>query len=255
MSLGEFQSAIAQHRPQMAVVLGSGLGDCPTGYDRLASVAFADVPGLAAPSVHGHRGEFILAKVAGVAILLARGRVHFYEGYPWEKVEAPVRQMAQWGITQLLLTNAAGGIHETLWPGDLMLLSGHLWLQSSQGCRQPTIDRSPYDVDFQQQILTNERQAGRPLLAGVYAAVTGPCYETPAEIRAFRTLGADAVGMSTAREALIGAQLGLRVAAISCITNKAAGLVEGKLDHAEVLENAQKPQARLSEIITALAQG
>ena len=154
-------------------------------------------------------------------------------------------------MKSLLLTNAAGGIHESLWPGDLMLLRGHMFLQRPNGWKDAPRTK-PYSsrlIDLIQQI---ERNRNRELLAGLYAAVTGPCYETPAEVRALRTMGADAVGMSTAFEAETAAGLGMEVAAISCITNKAAGLTAGVLDHKEVLANASRPAERISEILEML---
>lgn len=246
-----FAANVRDHAPRVAVVLGSGLGAVPHRFEEVASVPFADVPGLAAPSVHGHSGRVSLGRCGGRPLLVYRGRLHFYEGHPWERVAGPVRLAADLGVKALLLTNAAGGIHDRLGPGDLMALRGQLFLQWPDGWKN--LDRpcpySPLLVELLQQI---ERERGRELMAGVYAAVTGPCYETPAEIRALRAMGADAVGMSTAFEAEVAANFfGLEVAAVSCITNKAAGLTGGPLDHAEVLANAARPAERLSDLLEA----
>lgn len=247
-----FAGAVRAHAPRLAVVLGSGLGAVPHQFVERASVAFADVPGLAAPSVHGHSGRISIGLCDERPVLVFRGRLHFYEGHSWDRVAGPIRLAAELGVKALLLTNAAGGIHDALWPGELMLLDGHLFLQRPDRMKSgPT--RGPYSPRLMELIQDIERAKNRPLMAGVYAAVTGPCYETPAEIRAFRAMGADAVGMSTAFEAETAAGLGLEVAAISCITNKAAGLAAGALDHAEVLANAGRPAERLSEIVRALA--
>ncbi len=246
-----FAAAVRAHAPRLAVVLGSGLGAVPHRFAGLASVPFADVPGLVAPSVHGHSGRIDLGLCDGQPVLVFRGRLHFYEGHPWDQVAGLVRAAADLGANALLLTNAAGGIHDSLWPGDLMVLNGHLFLQRPDRMVNGPVEK-PYSARLTETIQDIERANGRPLLAGVYAAVTGPCYETPAEIRALRSMGADAVGMSTAYEAVTAAGLGLEVAAISCITNKAAGLTAGTLDHAEVLAIASRPAERISEIVAAL---
>jgi len=246
-----FTATVRAHSPRLAVVLGSGLGSVPHRFDEITSVPFAEVPGLIAPSVQGHSGKICLGLCAGQPLLVFRGRLHFYEGHAWDKVAGPIQTIARLGAKVLLLTNAAGGIHDELNPGDLMVLKGDLFLQRRSGCKQP-VRTGPYSARLIEQIQKNERERGRKILAGVYAAVTGPCYETPAEIRAFQAMGADAVGMSTAFEAETAASLGLEVAAISCITNKAAGLVPGTLNHAEVLVNAHKPAERISEIIEDL---
>ena len=259
-----FDVAVRSHAPCTAVVLGSGLGTVPNRFAELASISFGDVPGLVAPSIHGHSGTISLGLCAGTSLLVFRGRLHYYESQSWERVARPIRLAADWGVRFLLLTNAAGGIHDSLGPGDLMVLRSHLFLQRPLGigmilelCQalsesKPACTMPPYSsglVGLLQQI---ESGYGRRLFSGCYAAVTGPCYETPAEIRALQAMGADAVGMSTAFEAETAAGLGIEVAAISCITNKAAGLSAGVLDHSEVLANASKPAERISQIVEAL---
>lgn len=246
----QFAAAVRSHAPRLAVVLGSGLGAVPHRFEQIASIAFGDVPGLAAPSVHGHSGTVCLGCCADFPLLVFRGRLHYYEGHSWDRVAGPVRLVANLGVKSLLLTNAAGGIHESLWPGDVMVLQGHLFLQKPSAWKsQANSVYSKRLIELLQQI---EHEHDRNVMAGIYAAVTGPCYETPAEIRALRAMGADAVGMSTAFEAETAAEMGLEVAAISCITNKAAGLTAGTLDHREVLANASKPAERISEIIEAI---
>lgn len=246
-----FAATVRARGPRLAVVLGSGLGAVPHRFAEIAAVPFADVPGLAAPSVHGHSGKISCGLCAGTPILVFRGRLHYYEGHSWNRVAGPIRLAAELGVKTLLLTNAAGGIHESLWPGELMLLRGDVFLQRPNGWRDPPRTRvySSRLIDLIQQI---ERDQNRELMAGIYAALTGPCYETPAEIRALRAMGADAVGMSTAFEAETAAGLSIEVAAISCITNKAAGLTAGVLDHKEVLANASRPAERISEILETL---
>jgi purine-nucleoside phosphorylase len=249
-----FTAAVRAHGPRAAVVLGSGLGAVPHRFTEITSIPFADVPGLAAVSVQGHSGAIALGHCAGVPLLVFRGRLHFYEGHSWDRVAAPVRLMACWGVKTLILTNAAGGIHDRLNPGDLMVLRDHLWLQTPQAfvgrIAHPSYERSLYSPRLIN--LLQFAEPGRELLAGVYAAVTGPCYETPAEIRALQAMGADAVGMSTAFEAQTAAELGMEVAAISCITNKAAGRTCGTLDHKEVLANAGRPAERISDLLETI---
>jgi purine-nucleoside phosphorylase len=249
-----FAAAVREHQPRVAVVLGSGLGSVPHRFDEAAAVPFGDVPGLVAPAVHGHAGRVSVGRCGGCPLVVFRGRPHFYEGHPWDRVAAPVRAAAGWGVRVLLLTNAAGGIHDSLGPGDLMVLRDQLYLQRPNAWKELTHSRpSPYSPRLIRLLQAIERDRGRDLMAGVYAAVTGPCYETPAEIRALRAMGADAVGMSTAFEARTAVECGMEVAAISCITNKAAGLSGKPLDHAEVLANARRPAERLSEILEAFA--
>ncbi len=262
-----FAAAVQSHGPSAAVVLGSGLGAAPHRFEELATISFADIPGLVAPSVHGHRGKIDLGVCGGVPLLVFRGRLHCYEGHSRDHVARPIRVASTLGIKVLLLTNAAGGIHESLGPGDLMVLRGHLLLQKpvsatevSRRCDclrglEADTTSPPYSERLVKLLQRIECEHGRQLRAGVYAAVTGPCYETPAEIRALRAMGADAVGMSTAFEAEAAWELGMEVAAISCITNKAAGLAEGVLDHREVLANASKPAERISKLlVTFLSQ-
>ncbi|MFO0801761.1 MAG: purine-nucleoside phosphorylase [Gemmataceae bacterium] len=245
-----FSHAVRDHAPRTAVVLGSGLGNLGADFREQAAIPFADVPGLCVPSVGGHSGKLVLATLAGHAgagrsVLVFFGRIHGYEGRTTVEVTAPVRIAASLGARRLILTNAAGGIHPSLEPGALMALRGHLKLLDGEAWRAHSIV-SPYSEPLLEQL----RSAG--LLAGIYAALTGPCYETPAEIRALRTMGADAVGMSTAREAEAAAELGLEVAAISCITNRAAGLGGETLHHAEVLANARLGAARLQTLLSEL---
>ena len=257
-----FTAAVRAHGPRVAVVLGSGLGAVPHRFARAASIPFADVPTLVAPSVQGHSGTIDLGHCVGVPLLVFRGRLHYYEGHSWDRVAAPVRLMAGWGVKTLILTNAAGGIHDRLGPGDLMVLRGHLWLQtpeavvgqvSNLSCHPDRLETCPISPSSARLIeLLQAAEPGRELMAGVYAAVTGPCYETPAEIRALKAMGADAVGMSTAFEARTAADLGMDVAAVSCITNKAAGLTCGPLDHAEVLANAGRPAERISGLLETI---
>lgn len=245
-----FRDEVGRRRPVTAVILGSGLAGGVAASREVVSIPFDLIPGLASPTVRGHAGRMALAEWSGVPAIICFGRLHFYEGHPPDVVTDPVRVLAELGVKRLVLTNAAGGIHPSLGPGSLMLIRSHLafldrdsWREVARGGDRP----SPYSAELIESI-----QANRDLLAGTYAAMTGPCYETPAEIRALRACGADAVGMSTAREAEAAAALGMEVAAISCITNRAAGLGDSRLDHAEVLANARLGVSRLGEILAKL---
>ena len=242
VAFAEFAAVVKSLAPRAAVVLGSGLGGVTSKFVERASVPFGDVPGLVPTTVHGHRGRFAVGEWAGVPALILFGRLHFYEGHPWEVVTGTIRAAAGLGVSSLVLTNAAGGIHDSLSPGGLMAINEHFLLAGPDAWRDPKVQR-PYSSRLTRRLLEHD------LMAGVYAALTGPCYETPAEIRALKAMGADAVGMSTAKEAECAAALGLEVAAISCITNKAAGLGGETLDHAEVLANAKLAVARLEGIL------
>jgi purine-nucleoside phosphorylase len=219
--------------PRYAVVLGSGLGPVASALRPLAAVPFGDIPGLPAASVQGHKGLLTLGDWAGQRVLLFEGRIHFYEGHPWDVVVRPVQTAAELGAKVLLLTNAAGGIADALGPGSLMTLRDHFEWIGPTPWRRP--ERPPYSERLRTVLGRAASEAGVELHEGVYAQLTGPCYETPAEIRALRSWGADAVGMSTGREALAAAAAGLEVAAVSCVANKAAGLSDTALSHEEVL--------------------
>ena len=233
-----FCAACRLARPRTFLVLGSGLGSVVDRVEPIARIAFADVPGLPPSGIVGHRGEFVQGRVGGRAVLLGAGRLHYYEGHPWEVVTRPIEFAAEMGVRDAILTNAAGGIRSDLVPGRMMPIRDHLeWNRPHPRRKAP--EPSPYDADLLAEILVAGSALGMSLTPGVYAAVTGPSYETLAEIRALREAGADAVGMSTSREALAGRAAGLRCAAISFITNRAAGLGEGGLSHAEVLAVAK----------------
>jgi purine-nucleoside phosphorylase len=240
----EFRRAVDAVHPTAAVVLGSGLSEVANDFTPTATVAYADIPGLVPPTVAGHRGQMAVGHWAGVPTVVCYGRVHFYEGHPWERVTTLVRLLAEFGVRKLILTNAAGGIRDDLNPGDLMAIRGHIKLLDSNGWRVLAEGAEP----------TTYPLLAPDLPVGVYAALTGPCYETPAEIRALRQIGADAVGMSTAVEAEAAVELGMTVAGVSCITNKAAGLAEGTLSHHEVEQTARTAVVRLSRVLVGLIQ-
>jgi purine-nucleoside phosphorylase len=237
------------------VVLGSGLTPAASAFVEHATLNFAAVAGLASPTVAGHGGRIAVGQWAGIPVLLFHGRLHYYEGHSWTTVTYPIRLAQEWGITRIILTNAAGGIHPALIPGDVMALRGHIqWLtpHSWRALAAGEGFSSPYSPRLIQVMQSHERTQGRELFSGIYAALTGPSYETPAEIRALQVCNADAVGMSTAMEAEEAARRGLEVAGISCITNKAAGLGATTLAHSEVLINARRAVARVAALVSRL---
>ena len=253
-AFAEFERMVREIGPRTAVVLGSGLGDATERFRQTASIAFADIPGLVPTTVQGHKGRLALGLCGKTPALLFLGRLHFYEGHGREVVTGTVRVAANLGIKRLVLTNAAGGIHPSLTPGALMAIRAHIKIVGRDAWRDlPKGDGliESYNRDLMHAMREHEAEIGRELPVGVYVALTGPCYETPAEIRALVACGADAVGMSTALEAEAAKELGLEVAAISCITNQAAGFGGESLDHADVLVNAKLALERLGGLLTA----
>ncbi len=250
-----FARAVASHAPRTGIVLGSGLAGSTHAFREIHAIPFGAIPGLVPPSVHGHGGKLALGIWNEKPALLFLGRLHFYEGHAWNIVTGTVRTLAELGAKRIVLTNAAGGIHSALIPGELMAIRGHLkWLGPTawRDCASDSAVSSPYSPKLLAVLEAHEHARGRVLHSGVYAALTGPSYETPAEIRALAFCKADAVGMSTAMEAEDAANRGLEVAGISCITNKAAGLGNTTLDHREVLTNATLAVARMAELLGAL---
>ena len=241
---------LSRLRPTLALVLGSGFNHALRELDVDASVPYSKLPGFPKPGVAGHEGKLILGRLGGTPVLVLSGRAHFYEGHSMERVTFPVRALATFGIRDLLLTNAAGGVNRRFRPGDFMLLTDHINLMGVNPLRGEAAPDLPrfvdltraYDSGLNRLLRRAARACGLRLQAGVYLAVSGPSYETPAEVRAFARLGADAVGMSTVPEAIAARQCGLNVAAVSCITNLAAGRGKQSLSHAEVLETAEKVQ-------------
>jgi purine-nucleoside phosphorylase len=250
-AFAEFATASRALAPRVAVVLGSGMGGVVAAFRERASVGFGHIPGLVPPTVSGHGGRLAVGEWDGVPALVFFGRLHFYEGHPWEVVCGPARVAADLGVRAFVQTNAVGGIHPALGPGTLMAVARHLTLLGPAAWRNP-LAVAPYSPRLLQVMTDHKAAAGRNLLTGTYAALTGPSYETPAEIRALRAMGVDAVGMSTAREAECAAALGLEAAAVSCVTNHAAGITDAPLDHADVVQTAKFAADRLAALLGAL---
>ena len=245
---------LTEFRPKAALVLGSGLGGFAAACEKLFEVPYAAVPGLPESKVPGHAGKFVGAKLGGVPLLLAMGRVHYYEGHTARQVAAHVRLMASLGPDVMVLTNAAGTLNAEFAPGGWMMLSDHLNLTAvSPLAGGPNFfDMSEvYDRGLRGLFRGLAAESGLHLHEGVYACVPGPQYETPAEVRMLRTLGADTVGMSTVFEAIQARALGLKVAAFSCLTNWAAGVTDQPLSHHEVMETGRGAAAVLSRLLEA----
>ena len=248
---------LSQLRPTLAIVLGSGFHHVLTGLRVQKKISYAKIPGFPVPSVSGHAGELYFGRLGGTPVLVLSGRAHFYEGHPMERVTFAVRALAAFGIRDLLLTNAAGGINKKFRAGDFMVLTDHINLMGANPLRGPAVPDLPrfvdmtqvYDTKLSARLFRAGKSCNLRLQRGVYLAVSGPSYETPAEIRAFARLGADAVGMSTVPEAMVARQCGLNVAAISCITNPAAGISKEKLSHAEVLETAERVKTLAAKLL------
>jgi purine-nucleoside phosphorylase len=249
-------------RPTLAIVLGSGFHHVLTELRAVKRISYTKIPGFPQPTVTGHAGECFFGFLAQTQVLVLSGRAHFYEGHSMETVTFAVRALAAFGIKDLLLTNAAGGINRSFRAGDFMVLTDHINFMGQNPLRGPAVLGFPrfvdltdtYDPKLRALLLRAAKISKVKLQQGVYLAVSGPSYETPAEIRAFARLGADAVGMSTAPEVIVARQCGLRVVAISCITNLAAGRAGKKLSHAEVLETAESVQASGTQLITQFAK-
>ena len=248
-------------QPEIGLILGSGLGDYADTLENTVHIPFGDIPGFPVPTVAGHSGALVIGTKCGKTVAVAQGRIHYYEGLPQQVITLPVRVMAALGVKTLVLTNACGGINTNFRPGDLMLISDHINFSGANPLIGPNLDafgpRFPdmsdlYTASLRRCIRENAAAAGIPLQEGVYAMYSGPNYETPAEIRMFRILGADTVGMSTVPEALVAGHCGMQVVGVSCVTNMAAGVLPRKLNHAEVMETAARVRsvfARLVDII------
>lgn len=250
MPFAEFLDTARKRPPEVAFVLGSGLGDLVDRLQNAFAVPFTELPEIPAPTVHGHSGQLLLGDWAKRRVLVFAGRVHYYEGHPWRNVVQPIRLAHELGAKTLILTNAVGGIRADLGPGSLVALTDHIECTRPQWWRSLDEPRkSPYSKDLNARLQKAAHLQNEHLTTGVYAQMTGPSYETPAEVRALRTCGADVVGMSTAREIQTGHDLGMECAAISCVCNKASGLSDGPIHHGEVLDIAAQLRQKLTAIL------
>ncbi len=244
--------------PRIAVVLGSGLGGFADDFEEAVSIPYDDIPGFKRSTAQGHAGQLVVGKIDAVPILAMKGRMHYYEGYSLEEVTFPMRAFKLLGIKTVILTNAAGGINVELQQGALMVLSDHLNLMGANPLRGPNDERfgprfpdmsAVYSHELQELVVEEARAVGVEVRRGIYGALTGPSYETPAEIVMLRNLGADAVGMSTVPEAIVARHMGLEVLGISCITNMAAGLSDAPINHEEVMEIGNRVRGTFTELL------
>jgi purine-nucleoside phosphorylase len=254
-------NARAKVDAKVALVLGSGLGAFADEFENPVAIPYQDIPGFVSSTAVGHAGQLVVGAVGTVPVIAMQGRVHYYEGYSLEEVTFPIRTFKLLGIDTLILTNAAGGIDVQLSQGALMVISDHLNLMGVNPLRGPNEDRfgarfpdmsEVYSRDLQEKVVAAAHDLGITVRRGVYAALSGPSYETPGEIHMLRGLGADAVGMSTVPEAIVARHMNLKVLGISCITNMAAGISEDPINHEEVIETGQRVRETFTQLLRRL---
>jgi purine-nucleoside phosphorylase len=255
----DFIKSKTHFKPEVGIILGSGLGSFVKEMNVDTTIPFHEIPNFSQTTVEGHKGNLILGTVGTTRVVALQGRIHYYEGHSMEKVAFPTRTMAMLGIKTLFITNSAGGMNENMESGDMMVIDDHINLMGSNPLTGPNLKqlgpRFPDMTEAYDKVLSNklyETMNKHKIRThrGVYCAVSGPTYETPAEIRYLKAIGGNAVGMSTAPEVIAANHLGLRVCAVSCITNKAAGLSKQKLSHDEVTETAKKVEVLFSAFVT-----
>ena len=261
MTCVESVKAKVDFRPEVALILGSGLGDYADEIEIVQTVDYTDIEGFPTSTVAGHKGRFVFGYVDKTPVVIMQGRVHYYEGYPMSDVVLPTRLMGLLGAKKLILTNAAGGVNFDFKPGDFMMLTDHITTGvpsaliganlEELGVRFPDMSEV-YSTKMQEIVRETAKEQGIDLKEGVYAQFTGPNYETPAEIRMARAWGADAVGMSTACEAMAARHMGMEICGISCITNLAAGMSKEELNHKEVQETADRVAKQFKTLITGI---
>ncbi|KEO79307.1 purine-nucleoside phosphorylase [Paenibacillus polymyxa] len=257
----EYIRAKSGIRPEIGLILGSGLGILADLIQDGISIPYQDIPHFPVSTVEGHEGELLLGTIEGRAVVMMKGRFHMYEGYGPQLTAFPVRVMKQLGIQSLLVTNAAGGVNTSYEAGDLMVISDHLNLTGQNpligpndaglGVRFPDMSEA-YSRRLREIAKQTANQQGFSLQEGVYAGLLGPNYETPAEIVMLRTMGADAVGMSTVSEVIVARHAGIEVLGFSCITNMAAGILDQPLSHGEVMETAEKVREQFLKLVLAI---
>ena len=253
---------ITRLRPRLGVVLGSAFGGVVNELEVDGEVQFDELPGMPSSSVKGHAGKFVVGRLAGLEVLVQAGRLHYYEGHSMEVVTFPVRLMAAVGVRRLVLTNAAGGISDDLNVGDFMQITDHINFMGENPLRGTVTEgrtrfvdmADAYSAELGQALGQASKRCGVALKQGVYLAVSGPSYETPAEIRAFANMGADAVGMSTVPETIVARQCGMEVLGLSCITNAAAGKAAEPITHEEVLTASGQASRNAAELLVSFCE-
>lgn len=252
-----------QERPQIGVVLGSGLGPFSEQIANPKVISYHDIPHFPVSTVEGHAGKLFFGKLHNKNLAVMSGRFHYYEGYHFQQVVFPIRVMARLGIQTLIVTNAAGGINRSFTPGDLMIMEDHINLTGSNPLIGPNMNElgprfpdmtTAYTPELREVALKSANKLGIAVQKGVYIGISGPSFETPAEIRMMRTLGADAVGMSTVAEVIAARHIGLKILGISCITNMAAGMLNQTLTHEETKETAAKAQNKFVTLVSGIIE-
>jgi purine-nucleoside phosphorylase len=260
-SAAKFIFAKTKLRPQIALVLGSGLGAFADEFEHATKIPYAEIPHFPKSTAIGHAGQLVVGKVGEIPVAGMQGRVHLYEGYSAKDVAFPIRVFARMGIKAVILTNAAGGIKREFVQGQLVVIKDHINLQGVSPLTGPNDERFgqrfpdmtiAYDRRFREITIGEGNRNHIGLYEGVYAALPGPSYETPAEIRYLRTIGADLVGMSTVPEVIAARHSGIRVLGVSCVTNAAAGILDQPLDHKEVLETAERVKTQFIALLKAV---
>jgi purine-nucleoside phosphorylase len=265
----EFVRSKHEGEPRLAIILGSGLGNFATQVEAATTIDYEEIPGWPVSTVEGHSGKLVLGTIGDVSVVVMQGRVHAYEGYSMNEVTFPMRVLGLLGCTALIVTNAAGGINKSYGEGTLVAISDHINLTGTnaalgrnesrfgvkQGAGQRFFDMTAaYSPKLRGLAHAEAEKQKIPLAEGVYLAVLGPSYETPAEIRAFRVLGADLVGMSTVHEVIVARHMGIEVLGISLVTNMAAGVLDQPINHAEVMEMGRRVEAQFTSLVKALVQ-
>ncbi len=256
-------SRVGSEPISIGMVLGSGLGGLADELEDAVAISYKDIPHFPVSTVFGHKGRLVVGILEGKRVMCMQGRFHFYEGYGMDQVVFPIQVMHAMGINQLLVTNAAGGVNESFKPGDLMLITDHIKLIAETPMRGPNYDSlgerffdmtSAYDKGLCALAREVSGSLGLTLQEGTYMFFAGPAYETPAEIRAARVLGADAVGMSTVPESIAASHMRMKVLGISCITNMAAGILDQPLNHAEVMETSNQVKEAFTSLVRSVTK-
>ena len=251
---------IKEFKPETGIILGSGLGALPEDYDCI-KISYSDIPNFQKSSVEGHKGQLCFCEIEGKKVVMMQGRYHYYEGYSMEQITFPVKVLKLLGIKTLIITNASGTVNSNFTPGDIMLINDHINLMGSNpligknntelGVRFPDMSEV-YNKRLRDIVLSIGKRENITLKEGIYLAMSGPSYETPSEVGMAKILGADVIGMSTAPEAIVANYCGISVIGLSCITNYAAGVSDSKLAHNEVIETANKIEAKFKNLIKAI---
>lgn len=249
--------------PEVGIILGSGLGDLADKVEDRINIKYEEIPNMPKSTVVGHAGQYVFGKLNGKNVVMMQGRIHYYEGHQMEVLAMPIHIMKYLGIKTLIVTNAAGGVNESFKPGDLMIINDHINLaftnpligknEEEIGPRFPDMSTA-YDKDLIQITDKISKNMNIELKKGVYVMMTGPTYETPAEIRMIRILGGDAVGMSTVPDVITAKHCGLKVLGISCITNMAAGILDQPLNHKEVIETSNMVKDKFMKLVSAIVK-